>query len=366
MTFRLVLDPIACDGHGICAELFPEGIRLDDWGYPILAPGDVPHGLAGARPSRRDRLPEAGAHDRPWRPAVAPGRAARSVRPGPRRTAEAGAAHVAVADPGERRPTWTPRRPADAMTRQQSGPIRRAGLRRVPVGPARRAPSPGELASDLRPSCGPCGGGTTPRITRTVITPAATKATVAAMPAIRPIVDQAKVESSSPRNVSPLKRVLRWLVMASALVCSSATAAVLCPASFAVWTCRLGRGLRGPEVGVRRAVGDAVEVVGDVAGVGLGVGARRDLLTGVADEVLAAFLLEAGPVREVDVLRGELLADVVVGEVAAPRQQAAGDGEHDGDHGACAHEHGIDRPPADRDDGRLLVRVAETSCPATC
>ena len=42
MTFRLVLDPIACDGHGICAELFPEGIRLDDWGYPILAPGDVP------------------------------------------------------------------------------------------------------------------------------------------------------------------------------------------------------------------------------------------------------------------------------------------------------------------------------------
>jgi ferredoxin len=42
MSFRLVLDPIACDGHGICAELFPEGISLDDWGYPILPPGDVP------------------------------------------------------------------------------------------------------------------------------------------------------------------------------------------------------------------------------------------------------------------------------------------------------------------------------------
>ena len=79
----------------------------------------------------------------------------------------------------------------------------------------------------------------------------------------------------------------------------------------------------------------------------------RDLLTGVAEQVLPAFLLEAGPVREVDVLRGELLADVVVGEVAAPRQEAAGDGEHDGDHGACAHEHGVDRPPTDRDDGRL-------------
>ena len=42
MTIRLVLDPIACDGHGVCAELFPEGITLDDWGYPILRQGDVP------------------------------------------------------------------------------------------------------------------------------------------------------------------------------------------------------------------------------------------------------------------------------------------------------------------------------------
>ena len=33
---RLAVDPIACDGHGICRELFPERIRLDDWGYPII------------------------------------------------------------------------------------------------------------------------------------------------------------------------------------------------------------------------------------------------------------------------------------------------------------------------------------------
>jgi ferredoxin len=38
----LVLDPIACDGHGCCAELFPEWIRLDDWGYPILHAGPLP------------------------------------------------------------------------------------------------------------------------------------------------------------------------------------------------------------------------------------------------------------------------------------------------------------------------------------
>jgi ferredoxin len=34
----LVVDPIACAGHGLCAELFPEGIELDDWGYPIVRP----------------------------------------------------------------------------------------------------------------------------------------------------------------------------------------------------------------------------------------------------------------------------------------------------------------------------------------
>jgi ferredoxin len=32
----LTLDPIACDGHGLCADLLPEMIRLDDWGYPIV------------------------------------------------------------------------------------------------------------------------------------------------------------------------------------------------------------------------------------------------------------------------------------------------------------------------------------------
>jgi len=32
------VDPIACEGHGLCAELFPERISLDDWGYPIVDP----------------------------------------------------------------------------------------------------------------------------------------------------------------------------------------------------------------------------------------------------------------------------------------------------------------------------------------
>lgn len=36
MTEHLRVDPIACTGHGLCAELFPEWIALDDWGYPIV------------------------------------------------------------------------------------------------------------------------------------------------------------------------------------------------------------------------------------------------------------------------------------------------------------------------------------------
>jgi ferredoxin len=34
--FRLMVDPITCDGRGLCAELLPEWIELDDWGYPIV------------------------------------------------------------------------------------------------------------------------------------------------------------------------------------------------------------------------------------------------------------------------------------------------------------------------------------------
>ena len=40
LTLRL--DPIACDAHGLCAELLPERIRLDDWGYPMLVDEAVP------------------------------------------------------------------------------------------------------------------------------------------------------------------------------------------------------------------------------------------------------------------------------------------------------------------------------------
>jgi len=42
---RLQVDPIACTAHGICAELLPELIDLDEWGYPILPTTAVPRRL---------------------------------------------------------------------------------------------------------------------------------------------------------------------------------------------------------------------------------------------------------------------------------------------------------------------------------
>ena len=36
MSHHLRVNPIACEAHGMCAELLPERITLDEWGYPIL------------------------------------------------------------------------------------------------------------------------------------------------------------------------------------------------------------------------------------------------------------------------------------------------------------------------------------------
>jgi ferredoxin len=46
MTTRLEVDPIACTGHGLCADLLPEQIELDEWGYPIIE-HRIPDGLTG-------------------------------------------------------------------------------------------------------------------------------------------------------------------------------------------------------------------------------------------------------------------------------------------------------------------------------
>ena len=45
MSQRVRVNPIACAAHGMCAELLPERITLDDWGYPIVDPEPLPPAL---------------------------------------------------------------------------------------------------------------------------------------------------------------------------------------------------------------------------------------------------------------------------------------------------------------------------------
>lgn len=45
MSSRLGVNPIVCEAHGLCAEVFPERVALDDWGYPIIDPRPIPREL---------------------------------------------------------------------------------------------------------------------------------------------------------------------------------------------------------------------------------------------------------------------------------------------------------------------------------
>ena len=46
MSEHLRVDPILCDAYGHCAELLPELIQLDEWGYPIVDGRPIPQELA--------------------------------------------------------------------------------------------------------------------------------------------------------------------------------------------------------------------------------------------------------------------------------------------------------------------------------
>ena len=45
VNYRLRVNPIMCEAHGMCAELLPEFIALDPWGYPIVPDEPVPEDL---------------------------------------------------------------------------------------------------------------------------------------------------------------------------------------------------------------------------------------------------------------------------------------------------------------------------------
>lgn len=52
---RILIDPVACDAYGYCAELLPEAITLDEWGYPLVDGKPIlPELAAVARRAARD------------------------------------------------------------------------------------------------------------------------------------------------------------------------------------------------------------------------------------------------------------------------------------------------------------------------
>jgi ferredoxin len=54
MSHHVRVNPIACEAHGMCAEMLPERITLDEWGYPLideqpLHGSQVVHAIRAAR-----------------------------------------------------------------------------------------------------------------------------------------------------------------------------------------------------------------------------------------------------------------------------------------------------------------------------
>jgi ferredoxin len=55
---RVWIDPIACTGHGLCAELLPERIELDEWGYPLVDGEPIPRELLAHARAAADACPK--------------------------------------------------------------------------------------------------------------------------------------------------------------------------------------------------------------------------------------------------------------------------------------------------------------------
>jgi ferredoxin len=57
-TTHLRVNPIRCDAYGHCAELLPELIELDEWGYPIVDGEPIPEALLAHAREAADACPK--------------------------------------------------------------------------------------------------------------------------------------------------------------------------------------------------------------------------------------------------------------------------------------------------------------------
>ena len=153
MSLHLRVHPIACTGHGACAELLPEMIVRDDWGYPIVDGRPIPPellaharraaaacptlALPGRAPARGGGAARRLSALRPLRPGAAAARSA-AARGGSARAAPRGRWPACARGAGRcrtrrgascpgrrcrpRRPA--PLRPGPRPRRRRSGPAR--------------------------------------------------------------------------------------------------------------------------------------------------------------------------------------------------------------------------------------------------
>lgn len=54
---RIRVNAIGCVAHGLCAEIVPELIELDEWGYPMIDGGPIPAGLEAHARRAADACP---------------------------------------------------------------------------------------------------------------------------------------------------------------------------------------------------------------------------------------------------------------------------------------------------------------------
>lgn len=57
MAGTLRLNPIRCDGYGICAGVLPERISLDEWGYPLIDASPIEEDLVAQARRAVDACP---------------------------------------------------------------------------------------------------------------------------------------------------------------------------------------------------------------------------------------------------------------------------------------------------------------------
>ncbi|MGO9489254.1 MAG: ferredoxin [Solirubrobacteraceae bacterium] len=110
MSEHIRVNPIACEAHGMCAELLPEMIALDEWGYPIVDGRPVPLELLDLARRAAQACPTfALMLERRKAPAAAPRERYRSGVKSVRRV--------------PRRPDESPRRPDESPPERQAGAL---------------------------------------------------------------------------------------------------------------------------------------------------------------------------------------------------------------------------------------------------